>query len=74
MTTHEWFARIADAWCLFAHSSPMWPSHGHYRCRECLRVHRVPWEATNADLAHFDGAVALSAAAPISDPMASSSL
>ncbi len=52
MTTKQVISRIADAWCIFTHSSPMWPSHGYYRCGVCLRLHAVPWEARRADLLH----------------------
>ena len=35
---------VAEFWCKTMHSSPMWPSHGHYRCRTCGREYAVPWE------------------------------
>jgi hypothetical protein len=35
---------LSRLWCKFAHSSVMWPIHGHYRCRTCLRLYAVPWE------------------------------
>jgi len=36
--------RIADLWCKLMHKDPMWPSHGHYECRSCGRLHQVCWE------------------------------
>jgi len=35
---------IAEIWCRTLHTSPMWPSHGHYQCRTCGREYLVPWE------------------------------
>jgi hypothetical protein len=35
---------ITEFWCRTMHSSPMWPSHGHYQCRTCGREYPVPWE------------------------------
>lgn len=37
-------ARIGGLWCDLMHSAPMWPSHGHYECRTCGRLHPVGWE------------------------------
>ena len=42
---------IAELWCKSVHASPMWPSHGHYRCRTCNREYPVPWEAVQ--VAHW---------------------
>ena len=36
--------RIADLWCKWMHTAPMWPAHGQYECRICGRHHRVCWE------------------------------
>jgi hypothetical protein len=36
--------RIAEFWCRMMHRSPLWPSHGHYRCRTCWREYPVPWQ------------------------------
>ena len=36
--------RLAAFWCKTMHRSPLWPSHGHYRCRTCFREYPVPWE------------------------------
>jgi len=36
--------RIAELWCKTWHRSPMWPAHGHYRCRTCGREYPVLWE------------------------------
>jgi len=37
------WARFSDFWCRFAHEGMLWPIHGVYRCRQCLRVRTVPW-------------------------------
>ena len=36
--------RLGYWWCDFAHDGALWPSHGEYRCRQCLRSYSVPWE------------------------------
>lgn len=36
--------RIADLWCRKMHTEAMWPIHGRYVCRHCLREHAVEWE------------------------------
>jgi len=28
-------------WCMHVHADIMWPSHGAYRCRTCLRQYPV---------------------------------
>jgi hypothetical protein len=38
---------LSELWCNLMHESPMWPIHGHYQCRDCGRIYRVPW--TEAD-------------------------
>jgi hypothetical protein len=37
--------RILAAWCRKMHDGAMWPIHGRYICRQCLREHPVEWEA-----------------------------
>jgi transposase-like protein len=37
--------RLAEFWCKLMHPTPMWPSHGRYRCRTCRRDYVVPWES-----------------------------
>ena len=39
---------LGRLWCKFAHTSVMWPIHGQYRCRTCLRLYPVPWEPHEA--------------------------
>lgn len=39
----NFWERLNEAWCQFMHRGAMWPMHGEYRCRECLRVYSVPW-------------------------------
>lgn len=29
-----WLARL---WCRYMHGVPLWPMHGRYICRKCLR-------------------------------------
>jgi hypothetical protein len=35
--------QLSDLWCSLMHESPMWPIHGHYRCRTCGREYPVEW-------------------------------
>ena len=35
---------ISSVWCALFHSDVMWPIHGHYVCRQCLRQFPIPWE------------------------------
>lgn len=35
--------KLGDLWCRLMHTSPMWPIHGSYQCRECGRSYPVPW-------------------------------
>ena len=35
-------------WCRYMHAGAMWPIHGRYICRQCLRVHRLDWEEVSA--------------------------
>ena len=44
----NFFARLGAWWCRAMHDSPMWPVHGHYRCRACGRNFPVPWTAEKA--------------------------
>jgi hypothetical protein len=37
--------RVLAAWCRKMHDEAMWPMHGRYVCRKCLREHRVVWES-----------------------------
>jgi len=40
--------RASIGWCRTFHPETLWPVHGHYRCRACLRIYLVPWhEAGN---------------------------
>jgi hypothetical protein len=34
---------LGGFWCRLMHDSPMWPIHGEYQCRVCLRRYGVPW-------------------------------
>lgn len=40
--------RITEAWCRAMHDQAMWPMHGKYACRECLREYPVEWEGVSA--------------------------
>jgi len=35
-------------WCQLMHRGAMWPMHGVYRCRECMRLYEVPWTVKQA--------------------------
>lgn len=37
---------VVEFWCKLMHPTPMWPVHGHYRCRACFREYPVRWEAS----------------------------
>ncbi len=41
--------RVEDFWCRNMHGQPMWPSHGHYQCRVCLRQYPVPFESAEEE-------------------------
>jgi hypothetical protein len=36
--------RIGDLWCKKMHTEAMWPIHGRYICKRCLREHPVEWD------------------------------
>jgi hypothetical protein len=40
--------KFLAAWCRNMHSGAMWPMHGRYICRQCLRQHPVAWEDARA--------------------------
>ena len=44
------WSRIEDVWCTMVHDQPMWPIHGYYECRVCLRKHPVLWSRTEKAL------------------------
>ena len=35
--------RFNDWWCRSMHHGTMWPTHGVYRCRQCMREHTISW-------------------------------
>lgn len=35
---------ISQVWCKTTHGQAMWPIHGKYICRKCLREYPVSWE------------------------------
>lgn len=41
--------RVEQFWCENMHGAPMWPTHGRYQCRVCLREYPVPFEITEDD-------------------------
>jgi hypothetical protein len=44
--------RFLAAWCRMTHNEAMWPMHGRYVCRRCLREHEVAWaRAPRVDVA-----------------------
>ena len=50
--------RIAEFWCRMMHPSPLWPSHGHYRCRTCWREYPVAGRSADIALTARDCEVA----------------
>jgi hypothetical protein len=40
---HENWNRIKDLWCFLMHNEATWPINGHYQCRRCHHIYRVPW-------------------------------
>jgi hypothetical protein len=48
----SFYREAAEHWCHFAHSEPMWPVNGEYRCSTCLRTYPVPWANTAAKSVH----------------------
>jgi hypothetical protein len=36
--------RIEEMWCRMMHGQAMWPMHGKYACRQCLREYPVDWD------------------------------
>ena len=43
----NWWDRLGRLWCNWTHPPPMWPIHGRYICRKCMRSHPIPW--SNSD-------------------------
>ena len=44
--------KLGDLWCVWMHTSPMWPIHGHYECGVCGRQYPVPWDSGSAQVSH----------------------
>jgi len=40
----ELWNQIEEWWCVHMHDSVMWPAHGKYRCRTCMREYVVQFE------------------------------
>lgn len=36
--------RLADLWCRKMHTEAMWPIHGKYVCKRCLREYPIEWQ------------------------------
>jgi hypothetical protein len=36
--------QMSEWWCERMHDGVMWPSHGKYRCRTCMREYAVEFE------------------------------
>lgn len=51
------FDRIATMWCRKMHTHAMWPIHGKYTCRQCLRQYRVVWEGLPGPTEYADPAL-----------------
>ena len=41
----HWLDQVEQLWCHAMHGGVMWPVHGEYRCRACLRAYPVPFAA-----------------------------
>ena len=39
---------VSIGWCRTFHPEPLWPIHGQYRCRACLRAYPVRWQVRDA--------------------------
>jgi hypothetical protein len=47
--------RIADIWCRKMHTDAMWPIHGKYVCKRCLREYPVEWQGQSASAGEAGG-------------------
>jgi hypothetical protein len=47
------WSQVNDLWCSVVHGQPMWPIHGHYRCRVCDRLHPIHWEKRSENRANL---------------------
>jgi hypothetical protein len=54
--------KISQGWCKTMHPAPMWPIHGAYQCRVCLRRYPVAWETKPHNDSHAAHEVAMSQA------------
>jgi transposase-like protein len=60
--------RISELWCRRMHSRAMWPIHGRYLCRQCLREYTVKWEGP-ARAAEYADPAARERQYPMTDPI-----
>ena len=44
--------QVEELWCHTMHGAVMWPIHGEYRCRACLRSYPVPFAAAAVRAGH----------------------
>lgn len=47
----HWLDQVEQFWCHTMHTQVMWPVHGEYRCRVCLRSYPVPFAAPETPVA-----------------------
>ncbi len=40
----SFWSKLGEFWCRLAHEDIMWPAHGMYECRVCLRRYPVAWQ------------------------------
>lgn len=40
------FERLGQWWCKKMHRRAMWPIHGRYVCKKCLREYPITWVST----------------------------
>ncbi len=51
-SVERYYREATEHWCHFAHSKPMWPVNGEYRCPTCFRTYPVPWANTASAAKH----------------------
>lgn len=42
--------RVEEFWCRTMHGAPLWPSHGRYQCRVCLREFPIQFEKSEDEV------------------------
>ena len=60
--------RISELWCRKMHTRAMWPIHGKYICRDCMREYTVTWEGP-ASASEYADPELRNAAYPVGEPI-----